>query len=62
MVVEGKDPGHTSLHSTITSLDGSTDWEVDHLQYGLAPVPVPGAAWMLAPALAGLLGLRRKRV
>lgn len=47
---------------TITSLDGSTDWEVDHLQYGLAPVPVPGAAWMLAPALAGLLGLRRKRV
>ena len=47
---------------TITSLDGSTDWEVDHLQYGVAPVPVPGAAWMLAPALAGLLGLRRKRV
>ena len=47
---------------TITSLDGSTDWEVDHLQYGLAPVPVPGAAWMLAPALAGLVGLRRKRV
>ena len=47
---------------TITSLDGSTDWEVDHLQYGIAPVPVPGAVWMLAPALAGLVGLRRKRV
>jgi hypothetical protein len=47
---------------TITSLDGSTDWEVDHLQYGIAPVPVPGAVWMLAPALAGLMGLRRKRV
>ncbi len=46
---------------TITSLNGSPDWEVDHLQYGLAPVPVPGAAWMLAPALVGLFGLRRKR-
>lgn len=47
---------------SITSLNGSGDWEVDHLQYGLAPVPVPGAVWMLAPALAGLAGLRRKRV
>lgn len=47
---------------SITSLDGSGDWEVDHLQYGIAPVPVPGAVWMLAPALAGLAGLRRKRV
>ncbi|MGE0859680.1 MAG: hypothetical protein AB7I01_08020, partial [Gammaproteobacteria bacterium] len=29
----------------IVSLSGSTDWEVDHLQYGTAaPVPVPGAA------------------
>ena len=46
---------------TISSLTGSTDWEVDHLQYGIAAVPVPGAVWMLAPALAGLLGLRRKR-
>lgn len=47
---------------SITSLNGSGDWEVDHLQYGLAPVPVPGAAWMLAPALAGLVSLRRKRM
>ncbi len=47
---------------TITSLGASGDWEVDHLQYGIQAVPVPGAAWMLAPALAGLLGLRRKRV
>jgi hypothetical protein len=46
---------------SITSLNDSGDWEVDHLQYGLAPVPVPGAAWMLAPALVGLFGLRRKR-
>lgn len=47
---------------TITSLGGSGDWELDHLQYGIQAVPVPAAAWMLAPALAGLLGLRRKRV
>ena len=46
---------------TITSLGGSGDWEVDHLQYGIQAVPVPGAAWLLAPALAGLMGLRRKR-
>ena len=46
---------------SITSLNGSGDWEVDHLQYGIAAVPVPGAVWMLAPALAGLLGLRRRR-
>lgn len=47
---------------TITSLGGSGDWEVDHLQYGIQAVPVPGAAWLLAPALLGLAGLRRKRV
>ena len=47
---------------TITSLGGSGDWEVDHLQYGIQAVPVPGAAWLLAPALFGLAGLRRKRV
>lgn len=47
---------------SITSLNGSGDWEVDHLQYGIAAVPVPNAVWMLAPALAGLMGLRRRRV
>lgn len=47
---------------TISSLTGSPDWEVDHLQYGIQAVPLPGAAWMLAPVLAGLLGVRRKRV
>ena len=46
---------------SITSLNGSPDWEIDHLQYGIQAVPVPGAAWMLAPALVGLMGLRRKR-
>lgn len=46
---------------SITSLNGSGDWEVDHLQYGIAAVPVPSGGWLLAPALAGLLGLRRKR-
>ena len=46
---------------TITSVGGAPDWEVDHLQYGIQAVPVPGAAWMLAPALVGLMGLRRKR-
>lgn len=46
---------------TITSVGGAPDWEVDHLQYGIQAVPVPGAAWLLAPALAGLMGLRRKR-
>jgi hypothetical protein len=26
----------------------------------VAPVPIPGAAWLFAPALAGLVGLRRR--
>jgi hypothetical protein len=26
----------------------------------VAPVPIPGAAWLFAPALAGLMGLRRR--
>ena len=45
---------------SITSLNGAPDWEIDHLQYGIQAVPVPGAAWMLAPALVGLMGLHRK--
>ena len=45
---------------TLTSLNGSPDWEVDHLQYGGFAVPLPSSGWLLAPALA-LIGLRRKR-
>ncbi|MFM9956725.1 MAG: hypothetical protein ACKVZJ_01505 [Phycisphaerales bacterium] len=37
-------------------MGNSTDWEIDHLQYGL---PTPGTAALLAAA--GLAGLRRRR-
>ena len=29
-------------------------------QRGTSPVPIPGTAWLLGPALAGLIGLKRK--
>lgn len=45
---------------TIVSLGGTIDWEVDHLQYGVQPIPVPGAALLFGSALAGLAGLRRR--
>lgn len=45
----------------IVSLGGNLQWEVDHLQFGVRPVPVPGALVLFGSALAGLSGLRRRR-
>jgi hypothetical protein len=48
---------------TMTMTD-SSDWEVDHLQYGvLRPVPIPAALPMLVAAVGGLglAGWRSKR-
>jgi len=44
------------------SMSNSTDWEVDHLQYGLqAAVPEPSALILLAAGLAGVLALVLRR-
>lgn len=32
----------------------SDDWEADHLQYGVFPVPVPAAAWLVLTGFAAL--------
>ena len=39
----------------------SADWELDHLQYGVAAVPLPAAAWLFAAALGGLSLVRQQR-
>ncbi|NOX08070.1 MAG: VPLPA-CTERM sorting domain-containing protein [Gammaproteobacteria bacterium] len=35
--------------------------EVDHIQYGLAIVPLPASAWLLISGLIGLFGIRKNR-
>lgn len=40
------------------TMANSTDWEVDHLQFAVAPVPLPAAAWLFGSAVL-TLGLRR---
>ncbi len=44
------------------SMPQSSDWEIDHLQYGTAAVPLPAAAWLFGSALCGLLAGRRRLV
>ncbi len=51
------DPGIAKI--SITMLN-SQDFEIDHLQYGVAPVPLPGAVFLLAPGLLGIAACRRK--
>lgn len=38
----------------------SADWELDHLQYGVAAVPLPATVWLFGGALT-LLGAARRR-
>lgn len=41
-------------------MGNSVDWEVDHLQFNAAPVPLPATVWLAGPALAGLIARRRR--
>ena len=40
---------------------GGTGIEVDHLQYGVALVPVPAAVWLFGSGLLGLIGVSRRK-
>lgn len=53
--IDGTD-GIARIRITVSN---STDWEVDHLQFGVTPIPAPAALWLLGPALAGLVARRR---
>jgi len=40
----------------------TNDWySIDNLQYVVAPVPIPAAAWLFGSALVGLIGVTRRR-
>ncbi|MGE0384900.1 MAG: matrixin family metalloprotease [Gammaproteobacteria bacterium] len=53
--------GSACDYSHINRVLGSDDLQGIQTIYGPAPVPVPAALWMLAPALAGLASARRRR-
>ena len=37
------------------------NWEVDHIQYGYAVVPIPAAVWLFSSGLLGLVGISRHK-
>jgi hypothetical protein len=43
------------------SMPGLTNWEVDHLQYGVSPIPEPGTALLLGVGVLSLLAATRTR-
>jgi hypothetical protein len=47
------------IQSFQISVGNSTDWEVDHLQFGLAAVP-ESSTWLLA--MAGVIGMCRRKL
>jgi hypothetical protein len=52
------------IRSITISMDNSTDWEVDHLQYGAirpAAIPEPSSVALLGLGAAGLLVAARRR-
>ncbi len=46
---------------TIRDPGGFNNLEVDHLQYGLRAVPLPGSLWLLGSGLAPLVSLTKRR-
>ncbi len=46
---------------TIRDPGGVNNLEVDHLQYSLTAVPLPGSLWLLGSGLAALISLDRGR-
>ncbi len=58
-VIEGRRPSPTAEH---TKLAGTWTLSGDSLIYtAAAPVPVPAAVWLFGSALAGLVGISRRR-
>lgn len=50
------------ISSIFITDNGSVNWlEVDHIQYGLATIPLPASAWLLISGLIGLFGIKRSR-
>ena len=44
----------------ISSPGGTRNFEVDHLQYGFTPVPLPGSLWLFSVGIAALVGVKIK--
>ena len=42
------------------ALGGERAWDFDWTRFETAPVPIPGAVWLLGTGLIGIVGIRRK--